>query len=163
VFNQWLKSSMLSLAVLAAQSGLMAPNEAQAGIPGSTSPINLDAEGIALQGFDPVAYFDGGTPTKGKPAIFASYGGARYLFATEIHRRAFLKDPGKYAPEFGGYCVVGAAYGEKVDVDPETGKVVDGKLYMNNSPKSLAIFQKDEQGTITKAQSRWTSVKDKPL
>jgi YHS domain-containing protein len=153
--------ALLSAAALQGAVATRAP--AIAGVPGSTSPINLDAHGIALGGYDPVAYFDGGKAAKGDAKIFASYAGARYLFATAAHRKAFLQDPKKYVPEFGGYCVVGAAYGEKVDVDPETGKVVSGKLYLNNSRKALEIFEKDQSGTITKAQANWPSVKDKAL
>lgn len=153
--------ALLSAAALQGAVATRAP--AIAGVPGSTSPINLDAHGIALGGYDPVAYFDGGKAAKGDAKIFASYAGASYLFATAAHRKAFLQDPKKYVPEFGGYCVVGAAYGEKVDVDPETGKVVSGKLYLNNSRKALEIFEKDQSGTITKAQANWPSVKDKAL
>jgi YHS domain-containing protein len=153
--------ALLSAAVLQGAVATHAP--AIAGVPGSTSPINLDAHGIALGGYDPVAYFEGGKPAKGEAKIFASYGGARYLFATVAHRKAFLQNPQKYLPEFGGYCVVGAAYGEKVDVDPETGKVVSGKLYLNNSQKALEIFDKDRPGTIAKAQANWPSVRNKAL
>jgi YHS domain-containing protein len=163
MFSEHVRLLFLVLVVAASPIGLVAGNEALAGIPGSTSPINLDEHGLALGGYDPVAYFEGGKPTKGTPTISASYEGARYLFATPAHRQAFLRDPKKYVPEFGGYCVVGAAYGEKVDVDPETGKVVNGKLYLNNSQKALEIFDKDQPGTITKAQANWPSVKDKPL
>jgi YHS domain-containing protein len=125
--------------------------------------MNLDAQGVALGGYDPIAYFDGGKPTHGKETISASYGGARYLFASEAHRKQFLRDPQKYVPEFGGFCAVGTSFGEKVDVDPETGKVVEGKLYLNNSAKAQAIFDKDTAGTITRAEHNWPTVKDKPL
>ncbi len=154
-----LKPFVAALMVMTIQAGLTA----QAGVPGSKSEINLDAQGVALGGYDPVAFFDGGKPTHGIATISATYGGARYLFATEEHRRTFLKDPKTYIPEFGGFCVVGTAFGEKVDVDPETGKVVNGKLYLNNNPKALEIFNKDQSGIITKAQGNWPAVKDKVL
>ena len=64
-----------------------------AGVPGSTSPINLDASGLALRGYDPVAYFETGEPTRGVAKITASYGGARYFFATNAHRKSFLNNP----------------------------------------------------------------------
>jgi YHS domain-containing protein len=134
-----------------------------AGVPGSTSPVNADAGGLALNGYDPVAYFESGKPTHGKPEIEASYGGVRYLFASEAHRRAFRKNPTKYLPEFGGFCAVGTSFGEKVDVDPETGKVVNGKLYLNNNAKAQDIFDKDPNGTISRAEKNWPVVKDKPL
>ena len=149
--------------MMALQSGLTVGSPALAGVPGSTLSINLDAHGIALGGYDPVAYFDTGKPIRGIEKISASHGGARYLFATAAHRRTFLKNPAAYVPEFGGFCVVGTAFGEKVDVDPETGKVVQGRLYLNNNPRALEIFNKDPSGTITKAEHNWPSVKDKAL
>jgi YHS domain-containing protein len=163
MFGQRVRALVGVLVVAAAPNALLVSQTAIAGIPGSTSAINLDEKGVALGGYDPVAYFQGGKPTRGRATISTSYGGARYLFATATHRRDFLKDPEKYVPEFGGYCVVGAAFGEKVDVDPQTGKVVNGKLYLNNSQKALDIFNKDSSGTITKALERWPTVKDKAL
>jgi hypothetical protein len=144
-------------------AGAVAATSALAGVPGSTSTINVDAHGVALGGYDPVGYFDTGRPTRGVETISASYGGARYLFASEAHRKTFLSNPTKYLPEFGGFCAVGTSFGEKVDVDPETGKVVKGKLYLNSNPKAQAIFDKDTPGTISRAEQNWPTVKDKPL
>lgn len=145
------------------QLGLCAVQPALAGIPGSTSQINVDAHGVALGGYDPVAYFDPGKPTRGSEKFSASYDGAQYLFATDEHRQTFLKNPRAYLPEFGGFCVVGAAHGSKVDVDPETGRVVNGHLYLNNSARVLEIFNQDRTGNISKAQTNWPTVKDKAL
>ena len=134
-----------------------------AGVPGSTSPINVDAQGLALRGYDPVAYFESGKPTRGVENLSASYGGARYLFASESHRKLFLENPSKYIPQYGGFCAVGTSFGEKVDVDPETGKIVKGKLYLNNGPKALEIFNHDTRSTISRANHNWPTVKDKAL
>lgn len=135
----------------------------QAGVPGSTSPVNVDAQGLALRGYDPVAYFEGGKPTRGTEKLSASYGGARYLFASESHRKLFLANPNKYIPQYGGFCAVGTSYGEKVDVDPETGKIVNGNLYLNNGPKAQEIFDHDTPNTISRANLKWPGVKDKAL
>jgi len=134
-----------------------------AGVPGSTSPINIDAQGLALRGYDPVSYFVDRKPTRGEENLSASYGGARYLFASESHRKLFLENPKKYVPEFGGFCAVGTSFREKVDVDPETGKVVNGKLYLNNDAKAQKIFDSDTRNTIARAQRNWPTVKDKAL
>ena len=136
---------------------------AQAGVPGSTSPINVDEHGVALRGYDPVAYFDGGKPTHGVATIFVSYEGTRYLFASEAHRKAFLDAPTKYIPQFGGFCALGTAEGEKVDADPQTGEVINGKLYVNFNEKALGIFNKDQSGTIAHAQQNWQAVQKKAL
>ena len=144
-------------------AGPLAMAPAFAGVPGSSSEINIDAQGLAIAGYDPVAYFDTGKATHGVDTITASYGGARYLFASEAHRKTFLAEPKKYLPEFGGFCAVGTSFGEKVDIDPQTGKVVAGKLYLNSNPKAQAIFDKDTPGTITRAEHNWPAVKDKKL
>jgi len=155
----------LRLGVAALTIGLPAnaliPAAAYATVPGSTSAVNVDESGLALRGFDPVAYFDTGTPTKGLTSIDATIDGARYLFATEEHRAAFLADPAKYAPQFGGFCAIGTSYGEKVDADPQTGRVVNGKLYVNYNEKAQALFNKDVPGTIARAEQNWPTVKDK--
>lgn len=160
-----LKLRSLAVAVLATatMAGPFVATPAFAGVPGSTSSINTDAQGLALAGYDPVAYFDTGKPTHGMATITASYDGAHYLFASEAHRKTFLADPKKYLPEFGGFCAVGTSFKEKVDIDPETGKVVKGKLYVNSNPKAQALFDKDTSGTIERAEHNWPSVKDKPL
>jgi YHS domain-containing protein len=154
------RSAMALFAAIALTSFLPA---AQAGTPGSTSQVNIDEHGLALRGYDPVAYFDGGKPTRGVATISASYGGARYLFASEAHRAAFVANPVKYVPQFGGYCALGTSEGEKVDANPETGKVVGGKLYVNYNEEARAIFDKDTPGTIAKAEKNWPKVKDKAL
>jgi YHS domain-containing protein len=151
-----------ALAALALAGSLLSL-PATAGTPGQTSALNVDADGLALGGYDAVAYFETGQPTHGVAAIATTQGGARYLFASEAHRKTFLANPRKYVPEFGGFCAVGTSFGEKVDVDPETGKVVKGKLYLNNSPKVAATFDKDQTGTISRAEHNWPTVKDKPL
>ena len=142
---------------------LLFAGSVNAGVPGSTSPINVDLRGLALRGYDPVAYFEDRKPTRGVENFSASYGGARYLFASESHRKLFLEDPKKYVPEYGGFCAVGTSFGEKVDVDPETGKIVNGKLYLNNGPKALEIFEHDTRNTISRANQNWPTVKDKAL
>jgi YHS domain-containing protein len=157
------RRDVLSALVVALLAGLVSATPSVAGVPGSTSAINVDAHGIALGGYDPVAYFDKHQPAQGVETISASYGGARYLFASEAHRKTFLSNPKKYVPQFGGFCAVGTSYGQKVDIDPQTGKVVKGKLYVNNNPKAQAIFDKDTQGTISRAEHNWPVVKDKPL
>jgi hypothetical protein len=135
----------------------------QAGIPGSTSALNMDEHGVALHGYDPVAYFLRGKPTPGIETISASYGGARYLFATKADKRRFVKNPQKYIPQFGGFCSVGTAYGQKVDTDPMTGEVVNGKLYLNVNAKASELFKKDTPGIIGRAERNWPAVKDQAL
>ena len=154
-------ATAVSLATLIPALGMFAASPAIASIKGSTSQINLDDHGIALGGYDPIAYFESGKPTPGTSSISASYQSATYLFATAAHRKTFLANPSKYVPEFGGFCATGTAFGEKVDVDPKTGKVVNGKLYLNYGPRALAVFNNNTPDIIGKARANWPTVKDK--
>lgn len=150
-----------ALLIMSAPAAVLIPTMTQAAVPGSTASVNVDQAGLGLRGFDPVAYFDTGKPTKGVDAISTMFNGARYLFATDAHRRTFLADPAKYVPQFGGFCAVGTSFGEKVDADPQTGRIVDGKLYVNYNAKTQVVFDNDVRGTIARAEQNWPKVKDK--
>lgn len=125
----------------------------------SKKEFNLDASGVAIQGYDPVAYFTSGKPVDGKKEITLQYQGATYWFATAADRDAFKADPRKYEPQYGGWCAYAmGAKGEKVEVDPGTFKIVDGKLYLfynkffNNTLKS---WNKDENHLKANADRNW--------
>ncbi|MBS0502988.1 MAG: hypothetical protein JSS55_04130 [Proteobacteria bacterium] len=155
------RSLAAALLVVAAPSAFLSSTAVHATVPGSTSAVNVDQDGLAMRGYDPVAYFDTGKPTKGLASLDASFDGARYLFASEEHRQQFMADPAKYVPQFGGFCAIGTSFGEKVDADPETGRVVNGRLYVNFNEKAQALFDKDVPGTIQRAEQNWPTVKDK--
>ena len=127
----------------------------------SKSAYNLDKSGIAIRGYDPVAYFTAGKPTLGDAKFSASQDGATYYFATAANRDAFLKEPAKYAPAFGGFCAMGASLEKKFDGDPSLWKVVDGKLYLNVSPDAQKAWEKDVPGNISKGNRNWSAIKDK--
>lgn len=115
-------------------------------------------QGFAIGGTDPVAYFTDGAPTDGSDEFTAEYDGVMWKFASAANRDAFLADPAKYAPQYGGYCVTGMSFGQKVPIDPSQWDIVDGKLYLNNSPASRRVFMKDEPGTITRADGHWAEI-----
>ncbi len=84
---------------------------------------------IALSGYDAVSYFSG-EPVEGKSSIEFEHAGARYLFASEANRVAFQSDPERYIPAYGGWCAYAMLDGDKVEVDPESFKIIDGKNYL---------------------------------
>lgn len=94
-----------------------------------TNPINVNKEGVALQGYDPVSYFID-RPLAGNPQITSSYDGATYYFSSEENKAKFEAAPEQYIPQYGGFCAVAVSEGKLVPVDPETYKVTDGKLYL---------------------------------
>ncbi|MBV8763527.1 MAG: tat pathway signal sequence domain protein [Hyphomicrobiales bacterium] len=123
--------------------------------------INATITGLALRGYDPVAYFTDGKPVLGDFSITAQYEGATYRFASEEHKALFMKEPAKYLPQFGGFCAYGAAAGYKVDGDPTLWKIVDNKLYLNIAPPVAARWNQDVAGYIKAANEKWTAIKDK--
>lgn len=113
---------------------------------------------VALEGYDPVSYFDN-KPMEGKSEIKLSYKGVTYLFATQQNLSKFKSNPEKYEPAYGGWCAYAMGEsGEKVKIDPETFKIVDGKLYLfynfwaNNT---LVDWNKNEKPLKIKADQSW--------
>ena len=113
------------------------------------------ASKIALNGYDPVAFFADGKPVNGSPAITAEHKGATYLFATEEHKKMFAQSPEKFAPQFGGYCAYGVAVGHLFPIDINTWQVRSGKLYLNLNPAVLKEFNADFDGNLGKATANW--------
>lgn len=120
--------------------------------------FNLE-KGIAIQGFDPVAYFTQKKAVKGNSSIAATYEGVTYNFSSKANKELFEKNPASYEPQYGGWCSYAmGATGEKVEIDPETFKITDGKLnlfynaFFNNT---LKTWNKDEAGLKKKADVNW--------
>ena len=114
---------------------------------------------VAIQGYDPVAYFTQKKAVKGKSNLASTYEGVIYYFSSQVNKDAFVKNPTTYEPQYGGWCSYAmGANGEKVEVDPETFKIVDGKLnlyynaYFNNTLKS---WNKEETNLKKKADINW--------
>src|SRR5690349_7316668 len=86
---------------------------------------------VAIQGYDPVAYFTDGRATMGSPKISKKWLGATWYFASVQHRDAFISEPVRYAPQYGGFCTLGAAFDQaSANIDPEAWRIVDGKLFL---------------------------------
>jgi YHS domain-containing protein len=126
-----------------------------------TTHFNLEKK-IAIQGYDPVAYFKEGKPVKGEKEWTLTYEGVIYTFSSAVNKEYFSKNPLKYEPQFGGWCAYAMGNsGEKVEVNPETFKIIDGKLYLfynaffNNTLKS---WNKDEANLKAKATSNWNKI-----
>jgi YHS domain-containing protein len=122
---------------------------------------NVDSSGLALKGYDPVAYFSEGKPVPGKPEFTARHEGATYRFASAANRDAFAAAPGKYAPQYGGYCAFGMASGYKAPIEPDAWTIVEGKLYLNYNQSVRSRWSADIPGFIRKAEANWPSVRSK--
>ncbi|WP_242009187.1 YHS domain-containing (seleno)protein [Robertkochia solimangrovi] len=86
-------------------------------------------DGYVAYGFDVVSYFEG-KPVKGLDDFIVEYDGVSLKFATEAHAQTFERNPGQFLPQYGGFCAYAIAEGERVDIDPETYQILDGKLYL---------------------------------
>ena len=123
--------------------------------------FNLD-KGIAIQGYDPVAYFTQNKAVMGNKNIPAIAEGVMYYFSTTANKDLFIKDFKKYEPQYGGWCAYAmGSSGEKVEVDPETFKILNGKLYLfyhswvNNT---LPKWNEDEANLKAKADKSWQKI-----
>src|SRR5215471_2765107 len=108
----------------------------------SASDVNL-IDGIALHGFDPVAYFTQHKAVKGDAQLTAVYKGVTYEFASKEDQAAFQASPEKYVPQYGGFCAFATSVGVKADIDPHEFAIHDGKLYVNNSDRAQKLFEQD--------------------
>ena len=124
----------------------------------SKSPLNLDASGVAIQGYDPVAFFTQNRPVKGLPQFESEYHGARYLFASAEDKSAFDANPAKYEPQFGGFCAYGVSKGRLVPVKIEAFQIVNGRLLMQYDLDIKQQFNKDPQGNLQKADKNWPEI-----
>ena len=127
----------------------------------SPSAVNVDTTGVAIRGYDPVAYFTVGKPTLGTAEFTAQHDGATYRFASAANRDAFMKEPAKFAPQYGGFCAFAASVNKKFDADPAVFKIVDGKLYLNVNADVATKWNADVPGFITKANANWTGIMSK--
>jgi hypothetical protein len=114
--------------------------------------------GVAVGGHDPVAYFTEGRPREGSASITAAHGGATWRFMSEANRAAFLADPAKYAPQFGGHCSWAASQGYLAKGDPGNWRIVNGKLYLNYDATIHRRWERDIPGFIRKGDANWPKI-----
>ena len=123
--------------------------------------LNLDSSGVAIQGYDPVAFFTDGKPLKGDPKFVSKRDGAIYYFASKEHKDLFNADPVKYEPCFGGYCAYGVSRKKLVEIDVNASQIVDGKLLLQYSKGVRDDFNKDQAGNLAKANANWPALVEK--
>jgi YHS domain-containing protein len=127
----------------------------------SKTLLNLDKTGVAIQGYDPVAFFTDNKPLKGNPEFPARHNGALYYFASKEHRELFKSDPAKYEPVFGGYCAFGVSKGKLVEIEVDAFQIVNGRLLLQYSKGVRDDFNKDTKGNLAKAEANWPGLLEK--
>jgi hypothetical protein len=122
--------------------------------PGSINAAN----GVAIQGYDAVAYHTQQQAVKGSRAFTHVWRGVTWQFASADNRDRFATSPESFIPEFGGFCAYGVSRGYAVDIDPQAFAIVDGTLYLNYSKRVQSTWNQDRAGYIEKARRNWPKV-----
>lgn len=125
--------------------------------------IRVDKKGIAVDGYDVVAYFVQQKPLKGQKQFSIEWKGAKWFFSSKDNREKFKKTPQKYAPQFGGFCAWAVGNGYTAKIDPTAWKIVDKKLYLNYNHSIQEQWQKDMKNLISKGHKNWPKLVKKHL
>ncbi|HXI20490.1 MAG TPA: YHS domain-containing (seleno)protein [Gemmatimonadales bacterium] len=146
---------MFSRSLRLAGAALVVAVTAAAQVPAGKALVNVDSHGVALQGYDPVAFFSDSQPVRGHSDLTASYRGATYNFASAEHQRMFQAAPERYAPQFGGYCAYGVSQGHTAPVEISTWQIRDGRLLLNYSAAVRRRFDADLARYLAQADHNW--------
>src|SRR5438445_6619956 len=148
--------AMKRLSLLLVTIGVALPALAQ-----TKTLLNLDRTGVAIQGYDPVAFFTDNKPVKGKPDFSTRHNGALYYFTSREHHELFNGDPAKYEPVVGGYCAYGVSRGKLVEIDVNAFQIVNGRLLLQYSKGVRDDFNKDTKSNLSKAEANWPGLVEK--
>jgi len=118
-------------------------------------------DGVAINGYDAVAYFTEGKPVKGNEGYSLKLDNSTWLFSTKENLEKFKKEPTKYKPQFGGFCAFGMSQGHTAPTDPNAWTVVNNKLYLNYNLDVKKDWLSDRDNLINKAEKNWGAQKNK--
>lgn len=127
------------------------------------SPDVFNTGGVAINGYDPVGYFDQGKPIEGSRDLQVKWKGAIWRFASPEHMAAFEMNPHHFAPRYGGYCAYAVSQGSLATTVPEAWTVYNDRLYLNFSTGVRSIWQKDIPGYVMAANENWPEVLSRPI
>lgn len=119
--------------------------------------------GVAIGGYDTVAYFTESRAVRGSPEFRHEFLGETWHFSSAEHRDAFAANPVSYAPQYGGFCAGEVLYadvstGVTTNIDPEAWRIIDGKLYLFYGKDYAAVFEENAKEWIDKADGNWPTV-----
>jgi YHS domain-containing protein len=124
----------------------------------SAERLNADRSGLALKGYDAVAYFVDGRAVEGHARFEHVVGNTRYRFASSENRDRFAQDPQRYLPQYGGFCAYAVSRGYTADIDPLAWKIVGGRLFLNYSQRAQRKWEEDVPGNIRKGDANWPAL-----
>lgn len=117
--------------------------------------VSKTADGLAIEGYDAVAYQTAESAFRGNPQYEFVWKGAKWLFVSKENQERFESDPEKYAPQYGGYCAWSVSRNEVMKADPQVWKIVDGKLYLIQSNMVKEVWEKSQPELIKKSNENW--------
>jgi len=117
--------------------------------------VNVDRDGVALEGHDPVAYFTEHRPVPGNKELQSTHNGANYRFASMANRVAFEFAPASFVPAFGGYCGYAASIDKVSAVNIHVFQIVDGRLVLQHTPEAYRLCNEDLQESQRRADENW--------
>ena len=119
---------------------------------------NVDANGVILNGYDPVAFFTDNKPVKGAASFSFNYEDATYHFASQEHLDLFKSNPEKYKPQFGAWCAYAVSLGRTAPIDVNTFSIVNGRLVIQHNQKAVRGWNQDVEGNLKLADKYWPGV-----
>ena len=117
-----------------------------------------NVDGVAIDGYDAVAYHVDGVSIKGDASKSFRWNDVEWHFSTDVNKSLFMTNPDQYAPQYGGYCAYAVSKGATAPTDPDAWTVFEEKLYLNFSTDVRSIWQQDKPGNIEKANANWPGV-----
>lgn len=123
--------------------------------------VNADRQGLALKGYDAVAYFVDGRAVRGNAAFQHVVDGVTYRFASAAHRDRFAQEPQRFLPQYGGFCAWAVSRGYTADTDPLAWRIVDGRLFLNYDRSVQRQWEGDVKGNVAKGDANWPGLSRK--
>lgn len=124
----------------------------------ASKPEVFATNGVAIHGYDPVAYFTQKKPVSGSAKYTYRWKGATWRFVSAANRDAFKANPAKYAPKYGGYCAYAVSNGYTAPTDPTAWTIVGGKLYLNYSVGVRTRWNQNRAERIKDGDKNWPGV-----
>ena len=124
----------------------------------AVDPVFSDRSGKAIKGYDPVSYFTESRARQGVDDFSYEWRGADWYFSSARNREAFIEDPEKYAPQYGGYCAYAVSRGYTAQIDPDAWHIHEDRLYLNFSRSVQRTWRRDVRGNVAAADDNWPSL-----
>jgi hypothetical protein len=148
----WMRRFSVRTAITAAAVSL-----ALGGVASATEPIDTE-DGLAVRGYDTVAFFKENAARKGRPKFTHRWQGATWLFQNAENRDAFVAAPEKYAPQYGGYCAWAVGHDYTAPGDPEVWTILDGRLFLNYNTKVQEKWNPERAKWIAEGDKNWPGI-----